>query len=88
MANFIIKKDPLDFLAELSKNNNRDWFNNHRDGYIEARDNIIAFADALLVEMNMHDNIETASGKKSVFRIYKDVRFSKDKTRITGPGEI
>jgi uncharacterized protein (TIGR02453 family) len=80
MSTAIIQKDSLDFLTELSRNNNRDWFNNHKDRYIEARDNIIAFADALLEEMNRHDNIETASGKKSVYRIYKDVRFAKDKT--------
>ena len=80
MAIVIIKKDSLDFLTELSKNNNRDWFNNRKDRYIEAHDNIIDFADALLDEMNKHDYIETLSGKKSVYRIYKDVRFAKDKT--------
>jgi uncharacterized protein (TIGR02453 family) len=76
----VIKKDSIDFLKALSKNNNRDWFNKHKDRYIEAHNNIIAFADALLFEMNKHDKIETPSGKKSLFRIYKDVRFSKDKT--------
>jgi uncharacterized protein (TIGR02453 family) len=80
MSTAIIQKDSLDFLTDLSQNNNRDWFNNHKDRYIEARDNIIAFADALLREMNKHDHIETESGKKSVYRIYKDVRFAKDKT--------
>ncbi len=80
MAAISIKKDSIDFLKDLSQNNNREWFNAHKDRYLEAHDNIIDFADALLVEMNKHDLIETASGKKSVFRIYKDVRFSKDKT--------
>ena len=79
MATVVIKKDSIDFLADLSKNNNRDWFNKYKDRYIEANSNVIAFADALLIEMNKHDKIETASGKGSVFRIYKDVRFSKDK---------
>jgi uncharacterized protein (TIGR02453 family) len=76
----VINKDSIDFLKELSKNNNRGWFNDNKDQYIEAHNNIIAFADALLLEMNKHDKIETASGKNSVFRIYKDVRFAKDKT--------
>src|SRR5258708_35615639 len=80
MAGAIIRKDSIDFLTVLSKNNNRDWFNNHKERYLGAHSNIIAFADALLAELNKHDNIETLSGKKSVFRIYKDVRFSKDKT--------
>jgi uncharacterized protein (TIGR02453 family) len=80
MGAISINKDSIDFLKDLSNNNNRDWFNQHKDRYMEAHNNIIAFADSLLVEMNKHDKIETASGKKSVFRIYKDVRFSKDKT--------
>ena len=80
MAKAIIKKESFDFLKALSKNNNREWFNSHKDKYTEAHNNIIEFADALLAEMNKHDNMETASGKDSLFRIYKDVRFSKDKT--------
>lgn len=80
MSTPIIKKDSIDFLTELSANNNRDWFSVHKDRYTAAQSNIIAFADALLVEMNKHDHIETVSGKKSVFRIYRDVRFAKEKT--------
>ena len=76
----IIKKDSLEFLKDLSKNNNREWFNQHKYRYTEAHHNIIDFIDALIVEMNKHDQIETKSGKDSIFRIYKDVRFSKDKT--------
>ncbi len=80
MAVTVIEKGSLEFLKALSKNNNRDWFNKHKDRYTEAHSNIAAFADALLFEMNKHDKIETLSGKKSLFRIYRDVRFSKDKT--------
>ncbi len=76
----IITKSNFEFLNKLKENNNRDWFNLHKDEYIKQHENIIAFADALLVEMNKHDNIETISGKKSLFRIYRDVRFSKDKS--------
>ncbi len=75
-----INKESFDFLKQLSKNNNRDWFNEHKENYLEAHENIIHFADALLVEMSNHDKMETSSGKESLFRIYKDVRFSKDKT--------
>lgn len=78
-----IEKDSLVFLKRLSKNNNRDWFNAHKDEYTKAHENMIAFADSLLIEMNRHDKIETPSGKKSLFRIYRDVRFSKDKTPYT-----
>lgn len=80
MAAISVKKDSLEFLKDLSQNNNREWFNKHKNRYTEAHENIIAFIDALIVEMNKHDHIETKSGKDSIFRIYKDVRFSKDKT--------
>ena len=80
MAAAFIKKESVDFLKTLSKNNNREWFNKHKDKFTEVQGNIIDFAGALLAEMNKHDNIETSSGKDSLFRIYKDVRFSKDKT--------
>jgi uncharacterized protein (TIGR02453 family) len=76
----VITKESIDFLKLLVKNNNRDWFNVHKDKYTEAHTNIIGFADALLAEMNKHDRIETSSGKDSLFRIYRDVRFSNDKT--------
>lgn len=74
-----IKKDTIDFLKDLGKNNNRDWFSAHKDRYLEAHGNVADFADALIAEMNKHDQIETQSGKKSMYRIYKDVRFSKEK---------
>lgn len=75
----VIDEDSINFLKKLSKNNNREWFNEHKDMYEKAHNNIIAFADALLTEMNEHDHIETESGKKALFRIYRDVRFSKEK---------
>ncbi len=75
-----ISKENFAFLNKLKKNNNRDWFNAHKDEYLAQHQNTIDFADALLLEMNKHDKIETATGKKSLFRIYRDVRFSKDKS--------
>lgn len=70
----------LEFLKLVKKNNNRDWFNSHKERYIKEHSDIIGFADALLSEMNKHDVIETTSGKKSLHRIYRDTRFSKEKT--------
>jgi uncharacterized protein (TIGR02453 family) len=75
-----INKESLDFLKTLAKHNDREWFNKNKHLYTAAHENIISFTDDLLKEMNKHDNIETGSGKDSLFRIYKDVRFSKDKT--------
>jgi uncharacterized protein (TIGR02453 family) len=75
-----IHKSSFNFLKSLMKNNNREWFAEHKEEYLEAYGNMIAFADALLAEMNKHDKIETPSGKKSLFRIYRDVRFGTDKS--------
>ncbi|MFT3911667.1 MAG: DUF2461 domain-containing protein [Ferruginibacter sp.] len=71
---------PVSFLKKLKKNNNREWFNAHKNEFINEQKIIAAFADLLLIELNKHDVIETASGKKSLHWIYRDIRFSKDKT--------
>jgi len=76
----IIPKSGFDFLNKLKKNNNRDWFNANKETYLKELQHIENFADALLAELNKEDMIETASGKKSLHRIYRDIRFSKEKT--------
>jgi len=75
-----ITNENLKFLKSLAKNNDRDWFADHKDEYQKHHEVMISFADELLSKMNQHDNIETISGKKSLQRIYRDVRFSKDKS--------
>jgi uncharacterized protein (TIGR02453 family) len=75
-----IEAATLDFLRDLRRNNNRDWFTAHKDRYQAARTNMETFATALLARMQETDLIETPSAKKSLFRIYRDIRFSKDKT--------
>ncbi len=73
-------KEVFDFLNALKSNNNRDWFMNHKPDYEQAHETMISFAESLIIEMNKHDQIKPTTGKKSLFRIYRDVRFSKDKT--------
>ncbi|MCW3101850.1 MAG: hypothetical protein JWO09_290 [Bacteroidetes bacterium] len=80
MKAVIIPPSAIEFLKLVKKNNNRDWFNANKDRYLKELEAVAAFADALLFEMNRHDTIETASGKKSLHRIYRDTRFSKEKT--------
>jgi uncharacterized protein (TIGR02453 family) len=75
-----ISQSNFDFLNALKQNNNREWFNNHKEEYLKQHDSLIAFADALLEKLNTHDVIETATGKKALQRIYRDTRFSGDKT--------
>lgn len=80
MNKAIILPSNFEFLKLLKKNNDRDWFNARKERYLKELENLENFADALLIEMNKHDVIETPSGKKSLHRIYRDIRFSKDKT--------
>jgi uncharacterized protein (TIGR02453 family) len=75
-----IPASALDFLKAIKKNNNRDWFNERKELYLKELQHIEVFADALLAELNKEDMIETMSGKKSLHRIYRDTRFSKEKT--------
>ncbi len=76
----IIPPSGFTFLKKLRKNNNREWFNAHKDEYLQELGTIERFADGLLGLLNTHDEIETPSGKKSLYRIYRDTRFSSDKT--------
>jgi len=75
-----ITKTTFDFLKELEKNNNREWFEKNKKRYQASHEEVAEFAETILTELNKFDSIDTVSGKKSLFRIYKDVRFSKDKT--------
>ena len=75
-----IEPSNLAFLNKLKKNNNREWFNGHKEVYLQELAQMERFADALLEKLNTHDLIETLSGKKSLYRIYRDTRFSGDKT--------
>ena len=69
-----------DFLKDVAKNNHKEWFHANKPRYEAAHQEMIAFADDLLSNVSEFDVLETASGKKSLFRIYRDVRFSKDKS--------
>ena len=76
----MVEKSTLKFLKDLTSNNNREWFQANKPLYENAHQNMIEFVEALTSEMNKHDEIEPVSGKKALFRIYRDVRFSKEKT--------
>ncbi|MEP6932018.1 MAG: DUF2461 domain-containing protein [Flavobacterium sp.] len=76
----IIPKSSLDFLQKLKTNNNKPWFDDNKENYLKELNHIETFAGALLQELSKTDVLENASGKKSVYRIYRDIRFSKDKT--------
>ena len=72
----LITKDVFQFLEKLKKNNTREWFAEHKTEFKELETGVKSFYSALLYKMKAHDDIE----KLKMFRIYRDVRFSKDKT--------
>ena len=71
-----IPQTALDFLKQLKKNNNRVWFDAHKTQFKEEEVKLKSFYNAVLEDLNEKDVID----KMKVFRIYRDVRFSKDKT--------
>jgi uncharacterized protein (TIGR02453 family) len=71
----------LDFLRNLKLNNNREWFNEHKKQYEAARQEVEKFVDFLMPNLKKIDSkIGTITAKQALFRIYRDVRFSKDKS--------
>ncbi len=71
-----IDKSTLKFLKDLEKNNDREWFQEHKDQYVLAQNNMKDVASKIQSALNKKDEISDAR----VFRIYRDVRFSKDKS--------
>ena len=71
-----IEKTTVQFLNNLSKNNSREWFKTNKNEWELVNANLKEFLSDLEQEMNKIDEIE----KTKLFRIYRDVRFSKDKT--------
>lgn len=70
-----IPKETLPFLKKLSKNNNRDWFNDNKAEFKAIETKVKGAYNSLGELLNNHDQID----KVKVFRIYRDVRFSKNK---------
>lgn len=77
----MLKKSTIDFLKKLKKNNNRDWFNANKKLYEDAKMDFDTFVYELIQEIAEFDeSIADIQPKDCTFRIYKDVRFSKDKS--------
>lgn len=71
----------LSFLKNLAANNNKPWFDENRTKYEAAKADHEALIDNLLRKMvALEPRLEGQKAKDSIFRIFRDVRFSKDKT--------
>jgi len=76
MQNKVITPSVFSFLKKLEKNNNRDWFTEHKKEYEALKNDMKSFFNVLGEGVKTHDDIE----RIKIFRIYRDVRFSKNKT--------
>tara|TARA_R110002096_G_scaffold105525_2_gene232201 strand:- start:6072 stop:6752 length:681 start_codon:yes stop_codon:yes gene_type:complete len=70
-----LQKSVFSFFKKLEKNNNRDWFNENKPEFKAIEGEVKLFYNAILENLNKHDDID----KLKIFRIYRDVRFSKNK---------
>lgn len=73
--------DILQFLLALKENNNKEWFDNNRDWYQKSKKEYEEFVAKLIPEVQKIDKgIGALEAKDCTFRIFRDVRFSPDKT--------
>ena len=70
----------LDFLTELSSNNNKPWFDAHRAHYDAARSAFEDAVAAILSQFDVVDELPAIDPKETIHRINRDVRFSNDKS--------
>jgi len=71
----------IPFLNELKRNNTRDWFGAHKEIYQQAKDDFTRLIDQLLVQISLTDPLLIGlKAKDCIYRIYRDTRFSNDKT--------
>jgi uncharacterized protein (TIGR02453 family) len=76
----MIKKETVDFLKRLKKNNSKEWFDNNRAKYLAAKENYLDFVAKILNTLKSIDpTLQDIQPKNCVFRINRDVRFSANK---------
>ncbi len=76
-----IQKSTIDFLTDLKRNNDKDWFQANRSRYDDARSDFNNYVQAVIDEIISFDPImKGLEAKSCVYRINRDIRFSTDKT--------
>jgi uncharacterized protein (TIGR02453 family) len=73
-------KPILAYLEDLSRHNNKAWFEQHRSAYDIARGTFEAFVDGVIDVFRVRDGLGDLSARRCLPRINRDVRFSKDKS--------
>ena len=76
----MLQPGSLKFLKDLKKNNSKEWFDQHRNAYDAAKADFAMLVTAVIHELGKTDpGIATLTAKDCMFRINRDVRFSKNK---------
>lgn len=77
----MLKKDTLSFIKDVAENNNREWFAENKPRYEESKANVLELVASIIPELSKIDPLISADldPKKCLLRIYRDVRFSKNK---------
>ena len=77
----MLQASTLKFLKDLKKNNNKPWFEKNKSVYLSAKEDLEGFAERLIEGLGKTDaDIAPLQAKDCTYRIYRDVRFSRDKT--------
>ena len=77
----MFKKETLGFFRKLKKNNNKPWFDEHRAEYEAAKSELEGFIQRIIDEFSHVDkDLSGLHAKQCLYRINRDIRFSKDKT--------
>jgi uncharacterized protein (TIGR02453 family) len=77
----MLKASTFKFLKDLKKNNNKPWFEKHKDLYLGAKEDVEDLVGEVIEGFGKKDvQIAVLEPKNCTYRIYRDVRFSKDKT--------
>ncbi|MGA9649189.1 DUF2461 domain-containing protein [Pedobacter sp.] len=77
----MLKKDTLSFIKDVAENNNREWFAENKHRYEESKANVLELVASIIPELSKIDPLISPDldPKKCLLRIYRDVRFSKNK---------
>lgn len=77
----MLQAKTITFLKQLAKNNNKPWFDKNRDNYAAAKEDFEVLVTEILNGLSASEpGFKEVKAKDCIFRIFRDVRFSKDKT--------
>lgn len=77
----MLQASTISFMSQLAKNNNKPWFDEHKKEYASVKEDFESLvADVLAGLSDIEPSLRDTRAKDCIMRIYRDIRFSKDKT--------